>query len=1051
MSDAAGSDEAGGTARGPIAYFTGNRVAGNLLMVLLLAGGFYTASRLEVTLLPQMQPVKIAVTVPYPGASPAEVVEDVNRRVEEKLIALDGIERVTSYATASLGEVVANVGVFANPQVVLDDVRSAVRRIKQFPPPDAERPEIRALGQAENVMTVAVASSTLSDMDLRRAVNRVADDLLALPGVTLVRPYAVPDAEISIEASEEALRRHGLTMEQLARQVRAASLNMSAGEVRTDAGELVVRTRSKRVRAEEFEDIVVLSQSGGSILRLGDLATVEEGVAEERVSVRIEGRPAILVGIDASDGQQSLDITQEVRELLAGYEAPRGTEVFVWDDKTEYVWSRVGNLLATGFLGFALVFILLSLVFDFRIAFWTAVGVPTSFLGALLLFPAFDLTLNFAAVFAMVIMIGVVVDDAVVVGESIADQRERGVRGPAGALAGARAVRAPVVLGCVTTGLAFTPLLFLDGPEGQYLRVVPIVVAAVLIVSLAEAFLVLPSHLSRSGTWSRWPLTKIQARSRRNIAGWRDRFVAPAIAAAVRRPYVTLLASVGGVALVGILLATNVVKSDYNVGLTFSRIQVDLEFAPGTPFAVTQAAAERVAQAAREASEWSGDDPFTSLAVVVGENLGIELLLGADGAGRGAHLASVVAQVVPETRRSMSLDDLERLWMAHVGDVPGALAVRAISGPLRAGRIYALAHPDADQLAGAVAELRRALAAHDGVDQVEDTLTPGKLQYDVDVTEAGEAAGLSARMVASQLRARFHGIEVQRIQNGRQETKVMVRYPPDQRRSLRELRDERVGIGTELQLPLHTAARIAETREPATMMRIDGIPAAEVAARVDFSQTSGPDFDDAMEPVFDELMRGYPELRLLPLGAEESWARIVASATYTVPITLLVIYALIAVSYRSYWQPFVILAGVPFAFAGAVVGHAILDYAVAPMSLFGMVAVAGVAVNDTLVLMHRFNRIEAQSPMPVVAAVSAAARQRFRPIALTTATTVVGTLPLLLVKSEATMIYAPLVVSLVFGLIAASVGVLFVVPTLLYIAETARERRISRRGSPQRA
>ena len=1036
MSDITGSAEADNGARGPVGFFTGNPIAGKLLMLLLLAGGAYTATRLEVSMLPDMELHQIVVSVDYPGASPAEVSEDINRRIEENLISLEGVGRVTSYAGVGHGRVVVTLDVFADRKDALDTVQSAVDGIRQFPPLNAEAPEVAAMELPREVMTVAVASTGLSEMQLREAAERVQEDLLALPNVTQVTPHALRDREIQIEASEETLRRHDMTIDGLAARVREASLNLSAGELRTDAGELVLRTHSKRTRAEEFENIVVLSNADGSILRLRDLARVDEGFADTPVSTRIDNQSAVLLGIYRSKGQNALYMAEEVRRMLAGYTAPRGADVFVWNDKTEYVWSRVNTLLAAGFMGFALVLILLALALDFRVALWVAVGVPTSFLGALLLFPAFDIGISLATVFVLVMLIGIVVDDAVVVGESIASQHERGVRGAAAARAGTRDVLVPVTLGCITTGLAFTPLLFVDGVEGQFLRLAPIVVGLVLVVSLTEAFLILPSHLARSEPWSRWPMADLKARAGETLERWRDFVIVPAITAAVRRPFVTLLAGIAVVAVSAGLLATGVVRSDPPGGLSFSQIRVDLEFQPGTPFEVTEAAAERVADAARQANDQAGDDPFKTVAVVVGQQLGMDHLFGATDAKNGGHLATVVAHLDTESQRSLSSQDLERLWLAHVGDVPGAVAVRASRGTSPAQWAYALSHPDPHQLASIVAGLRQVVEAQPGVDYVEDSLTPGKLQYDVELTEAGEAAGLSARMVASQLRSRFHGIDAQRIQRGREEIKVMVRYPAEDRRSLRELWDERIA-----EIPLHTAARISESREPSTIMRIDGVPAAEVAARFDVGTTSHWDIERAAAQALEESERLYPGLRAVPLGTIESEARLIESLTYTVPIILLVMYILIAIQFRSYWHPLVILAGIPFAFAGAVIGHAILGYPAPASSGLGVIAVAGVAVNDTLVLMHRYNQIQAQSPMPVIAAVSAAARQRFRPIALTTATTVVGMAPLLFIKSEIMIGFMPLAVSLVFGLIAAAVGILFIVPTLLYLAETARERR----------
>ena len=1041
MSEVADIAPADRSDRGLIAFFVDNPIAGKLLMVLLLAGGAFTATRLEVATLPELEPVQIAVVVPYPGSSATEVAEDINRRVEEHLIPLHGVDRVTSYANAGLGRVVVDLSAFADRQDALDDIRSAVDRIERFPPPAAEEAEIIPVKMPRNVITVAVTSSTLSAIELREVADQVREDLLAEPEVAVVSPYAMPEREISIETSEEVLRSHGLSISELAAKVNRTSLNLSSGEVRTDAGELMLRTQGKRTFGEEFGDIVMLATEGGETLRLGDVAEIRDGLAETSIATRIDGQAAVLLGVDRNEGQDALTVAEAVREMIAAYEAPPGAEIFVWADSTELIWSRIGTLMASGFLGFSLVFILLALVLDFRVAMWVAIGVPTSFLGALLLFPAFDLTISTLAILALVIMIGIVVDDAVIVGESIASRHEAGEVGMQAAISGARAVRAPVVAGVLTTAVAFAPLLFISGIVGQMVLVVPLVVWLVLAVSLAEAFLILPAHLaSHSSPMSRWPLDRINARMSRMVTDWRNNVIAPAIAWAVARPYATLLASAAFVVAALLLAVVGAVRTDQTQGLGGTgRIQVDLAFQPGTPFAVTEAAAERVAEAAREASRHAGDAPFRTVAVVVGQNLPISSLSGPGQTQTGSHLASVIGHVVDESRRSLSLADLERLWVASIGDVPGALSVRTTAANTWSGLWYAVTHPDPEVLAPAVGEIREAMQQHPAISYVEDSLAPGKLQYDIELTDRGNAAGLSPGAVASQLRSRFHGDDAQRIQRGRDEIKVMVRYLDDDRGSLRELRDERIRRADGVEMPLGTVARVVETRQPALTMRIDGVPAAEVAARLDLGEVTATVRDD-LEQVFDDLIERHPGLTIVAGGTTGQEDDVIDTLLYTYPIALLVMYGIIAVQFRSYWQPLVILAGIPFAFAGAAFGHWFLGYSAAVPSSLGFVAVSGVVVNDTLVLMHRYNQIRAEGQVPAVAAVSAAARQRFRAIALTTATTVVGMTPLLMTHAEVLVSFLPMVVSLVFGLIAASAAVLFLVPSVLLLGETARER-----------
>lgn len=885
--------------RGLIAFFVSNPIAGHLLMVLLLVGGLFTATRLDVATLPELKPVQMAVHVPYPGSSAAEVAEDINRRVEEHLIPLHGVDRVTSYATAGMGRVLVDLDVFANRQEALDDIRAAVERIDRFPPPAAEEPLIEPVKMPRNVMTVAVTSSVLSAVELRRVADQVREDLLAHREVAVVAPYALPEREISIEPSEEALRMHGLDISDLTSKVAQTSLNLSSGEVRTDAGELMLRTQSKRSVGEEFADIVVASSEDGETLRLGDLAEIRDGLAETGTVTRIDGQPAVLLGIDRNEGQDALVVAESVRETIAAYEAPHGTEIFVWNDNTELVWSRVTTLMATGFLGFALVFILLALVLDFRVALWVAVGVPTSFVGALLLFPMLDLSINVMSILALAIVIGIVVDDAVIVGESIASRHEAGERGRAAAIAGVKAVQTPVVAGVLTTAVAFFPLLFISDLIGQIVRIVPLVVWLVLTVSLIEAFLILPAHLaSHASPWSRWPLDRINRRASETVNRWRDHLVAPAIGWAVTRPHVPLLVGAAAVVTSVLLVFTGALQTEQTQGLGGTgRIQVDLAFQPGTPMPVTEAAAERVAEAAREANRQAGDEPFRSVAVVIGQNLPIGGLFGPGETTTGSHVATVLAHARDESQRALSLGDLERLWVANIGDVPGAVSVRTTAASTWSGLWYALTHPDPERLVPAVAELREIMERYPAISHVEDSLAPGRHHYDIELNDRGTAAGLSPQMVASQLRSRFHGDDAQRIQRGRDEIKVMVRYAGDGRGSLRELRNERIRRSDGIEIPLAAVARITEGRQPAMTMRIDGVPAVRVAGRLDLDAAT-PSLREDLDHAFEELIKRYPGLSIVPDSTTELESELEGSLRYTFSLVLLVMYGIIAVQFR---------------------------------------------------------------------------------------------------------------------------------------------------------
>ena len=1029
-----------------IGAFVHRRVAGWLLTVLALGGGLLVASGIDVQVIPDMDGRKVAVTVPYPGSSPTEVEESITRRVEERVIGLAGVRRVVSKASSDVGTVTLSVDAFADTEEVLEEVRTAVDRIERFPPPDAERPEIGLPFVHVPAITVALSSGELSAAALRIAAERLREHMLALPSVSSVSLDWSPEREIVIEVDEEALREHGLTIGEVARKVRASSVDLTSGRLLTSAGGLVVRVDDRRVRAEEFRDVVLLSVRSGALVTVGDVAEVSEGFGDAVGASELDGVPAVFVTAQAVQrGESEVDIARDVRAMLAGYAPPPGTEVTVWQDSSRRASTRLDMVAGTGVLGLVLVFFVLALVFDFRLATWVAVGLPVSFLGAMVLFPAFDLTFNIATIFAMIMMIGIVVDDAVVVGESVETERERGRVGADAAIAGARRVFWPVAVGVATTVLAVAPLLFTYGVVGQFLSVFPMVAVLVLGVSLAEAFLILPSHLAHGSDWSRWPMLAVQARVRQAIEDLRDRVAVPAVALATRRPVGAVLVAVMLVVVGGALLVGGVVRFGEMSALGTGRVEAALTYPVGTPLEVTRAGAGQLEEAARRSNQQLGGDPIMSVTTVVGHHPPRGIF--APAGGRATHLAAVTLQLREESQRTVSADDVARAWRGNVGEIVGADRLTFATADRYGGSGYdlsvALVHPDGEVLARAAADMAAAIEAAPGVLDVFDSLTPGLRHFDLRLTPAGQAAGLTAGELASQLRARFFGTEVQRIQRGRDEIKVMVRYPEDRRRSFAELADERIEMPLGGDIPLGVAARVVETRELETLMRIDGVRAAEVGSFVDRAVLTPRELRAHVEgSLLPELEKRYPGLGL-------AWARAgleddeesLAPLAYTLPVVLLVIYMIIAVQFRSYAQPLVVLTAMPLAAAGAVLAHLLLGYDMNTASVFGVIAVLGVVINDTLLLMDRCNSLRADSALPAIAAIGGAVRERFRPIFLTTVTTVGGLLPVLYLKSEATVTnYVPMVVSIIGGLAAGSAGILFVVPAILLLAEGVRER-----------
>ena len=481
--------------RGLVAYFARNPVASNLVMVILLVGGLLAALGLTAQVFPTIDPGTVTISVAYPGATPSEVEEGITRRVEEAVFGIDGVDRVISRASENLGSVTLELKDFVDADKVRDDAEAAVQQLIDFPPEDAEQAKIVRAETLADVLTIVV-SSEMGERELRRGAEAIEEELLALPGVSLVTLVGAKDYEIAIEITEASLRRYDLTMSEVANTIRQSSINLSSGEIRTRGGDLLLRTNTKGTTGKSFENIVLRASSDGSVLRVSDVATVRDGFIDVDLINQFNGRESIFVKVQKSEAEDVLAIAEEIKIFLTDYTPPQGVDVSVWDDQTEILQDRVGLLLRNGLLGFALVFLFLVIMLDLRLALWVAMGVPISFLGAFLFFDAFDVNINMISLFALIIVLGIVVDDAVVVGENIIAEQEQGKRGMEAAMDGVKGVFGPVMVGVLTTMAAFAPLLFVTGTFGQILGSVPVVVILVLGMSLIEAFLILPSHLS---------------------------------------------------------------------------------------------------------------------------------------------------------------------------------------------------------------------------------------------------------------------------------------------------------------------------------------------------------------------------------------------------------------------------------------------------------------------------------------------------------------------------------------------------------------------------
>jgi multidrug efflux pump subunit AcrB len=1030
------------TRYGLIAYFAKNPVAGNLLMVILLVGGLLSALSLTAQVFPTIDPGTVTISVAYPGATPTEVEEGITRRVEEAVFGIDGVDRVISRASENLGSVILELKDFVDADKVRDDAEAAVQQLIDFPPEDAEQPKIVRAETLSDVLTIVV-SSEMGERELRRGAEMVEEELLALPRVSLVSLIGAKDYEIAIEIDEESLRRFDLTMSEVANTIRRSSINLSSGQIRTQGGEILLRTNTKRTSGEAFENIVLRSDSDGGVLRVSDVANVRDGFVDVDLINKFNGRDSVLVKVQKSEAEDVLAIADTIKTFLEGYTPPPGIDVSVWNDQTDILEDRIGLLLRNGLLGFALVFLFLVIMLDLRLALWVAMGVPISFLGAFLFFDTFAININMISLFALIIVLGIVVDDAVVVGESIISEQEQGKTGMQAAMDGVNAVIGPVMVGVLTTMAAFAPLLFVTGTFGQILGVVPVVVILVLTMSLIEAFLILPSHLANGTKWSRWPLDSLQNAVSARVEQFRTLVLAPAVASAVHFRYLTLVVGIGLLVLAGTLVSSGAVRFIFFPALEANTIRATVEFPIGTPFESTQVAANRMVDAANAVNARLDGVAFESISVTIG---GQTRSGGGPGSTSGmtvaSHVASVQITLGPEPPRTRNAKQLERLWRAEVGDIPGVERLSYVADFFggQADLEFELAHQNSEVLDQAVSSLRASYASINGVYEVQDSNSIGKRQLDINLTPTGEAAGLTPTDIARQLRRNFFGEEVQRIQRGREELKVMVRYPQTSRNSSADLFAARIRLADGSEAALSSVARVTETRSLSAINRIDGLQIVSVSGQVDDAVTT-PSLANAtvLEQIVPALKQQFSGLQVRQAGEGREQSKDLSALGRLTLIALLIIFGLMASQLKSYTQPLIILAGVPFGAAGALVGHYLLGYNLSFISIFGMVALSGVVVNDSLVLLDRYNKLVAEG-WDNAKAIVEAARRRFRAIFLTTATTALGLTPMLFETSTQAQFLIPMAVSLATGIVFASVIILFLIPALVMIREDLRPK-----------
>jgi multidrug efflux pump subunit AcrB len=1071
-----------------LAWFARNRVAANLLMLMILLAGFLAiAFGVRREMFPLVSLDVVVVRVPYPGATPVEVEEGILLRVEEAIADLDGIDTLDCTASEGLGLVTVKVRSDYETRKLLDDVKTRVGAITTFPK-DAEEATVEELTLELPVITVALTSETADAPALRRLAEDVREELLALEGITQVKLGGVRPYEIGIHVSEESLRRHGLTFDEVAGAVRASSLNVPAGAIRAGTGDIRIRTEGQAYRGPQFEDIVLLTNADGTRVRLKDVATVVDGFEEDERWTRFDGHPAVMLSVLATGRENVPDVAARVHRHVRDKQPtmPAGVRLDTWFDFSRYYTERQDLMLRNGLTGLVLVFLCLALFLHFRLAFWVAMGLVVSFVGTFAVLWYADVSINMISMAAFILVLGIVVDDAIVVSESVHHKQSRGEHGEEGAVSGVIRVAKPVIFAVLTSVIAFLPMFAISGVDGKFWRVIPIVIISCLLFSLVESMLILPAHLSheprRQIPWYLlpvWPVVWLFVRLQKIVDAALQAFIRnvyrPALEVVVSWRYMTLAVFLACLILTVGLVAGGRIRAAFFPRLPGDVAVATLEMPNGTGADATRRVLERIETATEQVREEldGGQEIRVVKHVLVamgGHPMGNAQEPGGFALGTGgSHLAEVTMEFENLYQRGLSSEQIADRWRQRVGIVPGVrrLTFNATEGDEAKDFHIRLASDDLEQIEEAAQHLKQALRAYAGVYEISDTLGTRQPEITLRMKPAAETLGLRGRDLARQVRQAFYGEEAQRVQRGRDEIRVMVRYPLDQRRSIADLNNLRVRTPSGDEVPLAEVAQIEFGRGMAAIRRSGRKRVVDVTAMLDRAVIDNPDGimvqlqanGEEPEGFFTRLSSGfakehedreqakkgllavlperYPGLSWSLEGGMKDQQRVMKELGIGFVVALFAMYAMMAIAFNSYIQPLLVAAAIPFGFVGAVAGHAILGETVSIISFLGLVALAGVVVNDSLVLIDAINRITRQG-RPIHQAVRTAAQLRFRAILLTSLTTFLGLTPMMLETSMQARFIIPMAVALAFGVAFATLITLTLVPALYVMIEDAK-------------
>lgn len=1020
---------------GPVSWMAQHGVAPNLLMAFLIIGGILMSMVIRKEFIPSTESDYVSVAVSYPGATPSEMEQGVVLPIENELVGLDGVKEITSTATQGAARVLVELEGSDYRQKAYQDIQQSVSNISTFPD-GIERPIVSLSGYSIDVMDIQLFGP-LTQFELKKLAEQIRTDLLSAPEITNVEIKGTPDEELHVEISQATLESYGLTLQQVANTIGANAIEQSAGTVRTRGGDILLTLDNRIYWAEEFSRIPVISDDSGVILQLGDIATIKDGFADTNRQVTFNGNPSIGIDIYRGENQTPFTVTEAAYRQMESIipTLPPGVELVVTDDDGKTYNQRVGLLMKNAAIGLILVLVLLSLFLEYRLAFWVTMGIPTAFLGALLIIPAADISINMISMFAFIVALGIVVDDAIIAGENIFEHMQQGMPFPDAAVQGAREVAVPLAFAILTNVAAFLPILALPGILGKLFIAIPVVVISCFLISWIEALFILPTHLANLKKKSADAPQNVLERIQKHVDSKLHHFIhevyRPIVKRAVAYPMLTF-----AIAFFFLMIVLAWASSGRMGFSMFPRLEGEfvvatVELPSNAPF-----------QQADDVRIKMERDLRTVVALFQAD--GTEFLLSIEGDINGTTI-EIEGRLVDSDQRPIPASELVALWRDQIGEIPGIRSLTFDSerggGPSGgAGLTVELRGSHSDTLERASADMAEALAAISGVKDIANGFNSGKPEWDVSLTDLGRSLGLKANDVAGQIRASIYGSRALRQQRGNSEVTVLVRLPEDERSRPADIERLLILTPSGNYVPLSDVAVLEKGTSPSSISRRNGRQIVNVTANVEPREQVPAIMSLLRETIFPDLRSQYPSVDFGFEGRQARTQESMSSLKLYGFFSMLLIYVLLAIPFRSYAQPLLVMAVIPFGAAGALYGHLLMGYGLSVMSIMGIVALAGVVVNDSLILVDFANRQRRDKGMSAQDAIVSAGVRRFRPILLTTLTTFGGLAPMVFETSRQAQFIAPMAVSLGFGILFTTFVCLLVLPALYIMLSNTLDR-----------